>query len=164
MAFVDLDFEQFAQRSPFQLSGGQMRRVAMAGIIAMEPDYLILDEPSAGLDPGSRDNIFQQLLTVFKERHMGVLLITHSMEEAAHYAKRIVVMAQGEVRLDGKSREIFLQDRKILTDAFVDVPESLKMAQSLQAAGLSLTGTPLTKTELVEAIKKAKGWDKCSQM
>ncbi len=96
MAFVDLDFDTFAQRSPFQLSGGQMRRVAIAGVVAMEPDYLIMDEPSAGLDPISRDNIFQQLQKIFRERKMGVLLITHSMEEAAQYASRLLVMSDSQ--------------------------------------------------------------------
>ena len=85
MAFVDLDFGTFSQRSPFQLSGGQMRRVAIAGVVAMEPDYLIMDEPSAGLDPVSRDNIFSQLMKIFEKRQMGVILITHSMEEAANF-------------------------------------------------------------------------------
>src|SRR5574344_188717 len=78
MAVVSLDFDTFANRSPFQLSGGQMRRVAMAGIFAMETDYLILDEPSAGLDPQSRDNVFAQLMEIFNSRHIGVILITHS--------------------------------------------------------------------------------------
>lgn len=158
MSFVDLDMETFGQRSPFQLSGGQMRRVAMAGIIAMEPDYLILDEPSAGLDPKSRDSIFAQLLRVFQERQMGVILITHSMEEAARYAQRIVVMGGGKICLEGSTREIFLRDRAELLKAMVDVPESIKLAEELKSAGLPLEGVHLTKEELVQAITKAKGW------
>ena len=101
MAFVDLDFGTFSQRSPFQLSGGQMRRVAIAGVVAMEPDYLIMDEPSAGLDPVSRDNIFSQLMKIFEKRQMGVILITHSMEEAAQYASRVLVMSGGKLHLTG---------------------------------------------------------------
>lgn len=159
MAVVSLDFDTFANRSPFQLSGGQMRRVAMAGIFAMETDYLILDEPSAGLDPQSRDNVFGQLMEIFNSRKIGVILITHSMEEAALYAQRILVMSGGELRLDGKTRDIFLKSREELTSAMVDVPESVKLTTELKTAGLKVEGLPLTKTELVTAIKKAKGWN-----
>ena len=159
MAVVSLDFDTFANRSPFQLSGGQMRRVAMAGIFAMETDYLILDEPSAGLDPQSRDNVFAQLMEIFNSRHIGIILITHSMEEAALYAQRILVMSGGELRLDGKTRDIFLKSREELTSAMVDVPESVKLTTELKTAGLKVEGLPLTKTELVTAIKKAKGWN-----
>ncbi len=159
MAFVDLDFASFAQRSPFQLSGGQMRRVAIAGVIAMEPDYLILDEPSAGLDPVSRDNIFAQIQRLFKERKMGILLITHSMEEAARYATRLLVMQEGKLQLDGPAREIFTTQRETLQQLSVDVPESLKLADALRQQGLPLQGTPLTKTELIQAIESAKGWN-----
>ena len=83
LSFVGLDYETFATRSPFQLSGGQMRRVAIAGVVAMDPDYLILDEPSAGLDPQSRDNIFREINALYQARKMAVILVTHSMEEAA---------------------------------------------------------------------------------
>lgn len=158
MDFVDLDFETFAQRSPFQLSGGQMRRVAIAGVVAMEPDYLILDEPSAGLDPISRDNIFAQVEKIFKKRHMGILLITHSMEEAAQYATRLLVMSDSVLQLDGPARKIFTEDREKLQNLSVDVPESLKLADELRAQGLPIKGTPLTKAELIRAIDEAKGW------
>lgn len=158
MEFVDLDFASFAQRSPFQLSGGQMRRVAIAGVIAMEPDYLILDEPSAGLDPVSRDSIFAQIERLFKKRKMGILLITHSMEEAARYASRLLVMREGKLQLDGPVREIFTTEREKLQQLSVDVPESLKLADALRQQGLPIKGTPLTETELIQAIENAKGW------
>ena len=161
MAFVDLDFGTFSQRSPFQLSGGQMRRVAIAGVVAMEPDYLIMDEPSAGLDPVSRDNIFSQLMKIFEKRQMGVILITHSMEEAAQYASRVLVMSGGKLHLDGPSRDIFTTEGKTLQRLSMDVPESVKLAQELRENGLPLEGTPLTKKELIRAIQKAKGWKVC---
>ncbi len=161
MAFVDLDYEEFASRSPFQLSGGQMRRVAIAGVIAMEPAYLIMDEPSAGLDPVSRDNIFNQLMKIFKERHMGVLLITHSMEEAAQYAQRLLVMSDSRLHLDGPARELFTHNRDTLEKLSVDVPESVKLAEELRNAGVPIEGTPLTKAELIRAIDQAKGWKAC---
>ena len=161
MEFVDLDFNTFAQRSPFQLSGGQMRRVAIAGVVAMEPDYLIMDEPSAGLDPISRDSIFQQLQKIFNKRKMGVLLITHSMEEAAQYASRLLVMSDSKLQLDGPARELFTHDREKLQALSVDVPESVKLADELRQQGLPIEGTPLTKAELIRAIDKAKGWKVC---
>ncbi len=158
MEFVDLDFASFAQRSPFQLSGGQIRRVDIAGVIAMEPDSLILDEPSAGLDPVSRDSIFAQIERLFKKRKMGILLITHSMEEAARYASRLLVMREGKLQLDGPAREIFTTEREKLQQLSVDVPESLKLADALRQQGLPIKGTPLTETELIQAIENAKGW------
>ena len=161
MEFVDLDFDTFAQRSPFQLSGGQMRRVAIAGVVAMEPDYLIMDEPSAGLDPISRDSIFQQLQKIFSKRKMGVLLITHSMEEAAQYASRLLVMSDSRLQLDGPARELFTHDREKLQSLSVDVPESVKLADELRQQGLPIEWTPLTKDELIRAIDKAKGWKVC---
>lgn len=161
MEFVDLDFDSFAQRSPFQLSGGQMRRVAIAGVVAMEPDYLIMDEPSAGLDPISRDSIFGQLRKIFEKRKMGVLLITHSMEEAAQYASRLLVMSDSRLQLDGPARELFTHERAKLEALSVDVPESVKLAEELRNQGLPIEGTPLTKEELIRAIDKAKGWKAC---
>lgn len=161
MEFVDLDFDTFAQRLPFQLSGGQMRRVAIAGVVAMEPDYLIMDEPSAGLDPISRDSIFGQLRKIFEKRKMGVLLITHSMEEAAQYASRLLVMSDSRLQLDGPARELFTHEREKLESLSVDVPESVKLAEELRNQGLPIEGTPLTKEELIRAIDKAKGWKTC---
>ena len=161
MEFVDLDFDTFAQRSPYQLSGGQMRRVAIAGVVAMEPDYLIMDEPSAGLDPISRDSIFGQLRKIFEKRKMGVLLITHSMEEAAQYASRLLVMSDSRLQLDGPARELFTHEREKLESLSVDVPESVKLAEELRNQGLPIEGTPLTKEELIRAIDKAKGWKTC---
>lgn len=161
MEFVDLDFDTFAQRSPFQLSGGQMRRVAIAGVVAMEPDYLIMDEPSAGLDPISRDSIFGQLQKIFEKRKMGVLLITHSMEEAAQYASRLLVMSDSRLQLDGPARDLFTHEREKLEALSVDVPESVKLAEELRNQGLPIEGTPLTKEELIRAIDRAKGWKTC---
>ena len=158
MGFVGLNYDDFAQRSPFQLSGGQMRRVAIAGVVAMNPEYLIMDEPSAGLDPSSRDAIFAQLLTVFKERDIAVILITHSMEEAAQYANRLLVMSKGRIAIDGKTEEVFQKQRARLQEVGVDVPESIKITDLLNQKGLSLEEQPITKEHLVKSIKKAKGW------
>lgn len=142
MAFVGLDFESFAKRSPFRLSGGQMRRVAIAGVIAMEPDYLILDEPSAGLDPRSRDAVFKEVMALYKKRGIAVILVTHNMEEAARYASRLLVISGGQVILDGVPHDIFTNHKDELLAASMDVPPVYKLADRLNEHGLPVERTP----------------------
>ena len=142
MAFVGLDFDSFAKRSPFRLSGGQMRRVAIAGVIAMEPDYLILDEPSAGLDPRSRDAVFKEVMALYKKRGIAVILVTHNMEEAARYASRLLVISGGQVILDGVPHDIFTNHKDELLVASMDVPPVYKLADCLNAHGLAVERTP----------------------
>ena len=158
LSFVGLDYDTFANRSPFQLSGGQMRRVAIAGVVAMDPDYLILDEPSAGLDPQSRDNIFREINALYQARKMAVILVTHSMEEAAQYAKRLLVMAKGKVVIDGESAEVFQNHREALKELGVDVPQAIKLADVLRERGLQISSDVLKIEDLVKQIKLAKGW------
>ena len=122
MAFAGLDFETFAQRSPFRLSGGQMRRVAIAGVVAMEPDYLILDEPSAGLDPRARDGIFKEIMAL--------------------YATRLLVVSDGRIILDGVPHEIFTNHKEELLKVSMDVPPVYKLAECLQEHGLNVKSTP----------------------
>lgn len=136
MRFVGLDYEKFKDRSPFQLSGGQMRRVAIAGVIVMQPDYLILDEPSAGLDPRAKNAIFSELYQLYQSRGMAVILVTHNMEEAAKYAQRILVMSQGEIVCDGTPKDIFLNQLSNLDLAGVDIPDVVKLAIKLKHKGL----------------------------
>lgn len=142
MAFVGLDFDNFAKRSPFRLSGGQMRRVAIAGVIAMEPDYLILDEPSAGLDPRSRDAVFKEVMALYKKRGIAVILVTHNMEEAARYASRLLVISGGQVILDGVPHDIFTNHKDELLAASMDVPPVYKLADCLNAHGFVVKRTP----------------------
>ena len=158
LSFVGLDYDTFANRSPFQLSGGQMRRVAIAGVVAMDPDYLILDEPSAGLDPQSRDNIFREINSLYQARKMAVILVTHSMEEAAQYAKRLLVMAKGRVVIDGSSAEVFQHHREDLKNLGVDVPQAIKLADVLREHGLQIGNDVLKTEDLIQQIKLAKGW------
>ena len=158
LSFVGLDYDTFANRSPFQLSGGQMRRVAIAGVVAMDPDYLILDEPSAGLDPQSRDNIFREINALYQARKMAVILVTHSMEEAAQYAKRLLVMAKGKDVIDGESAEVFQNHREALKELGVDVPQAIKLADVLRERGLQISSDVLKTEDLVKQIKLAKGW------
>ena len=158
MAFVGLDFESFAQRSPFQLSGGQMRRVAIAGVVAMNPDYLVLDEPSAGLDPRSRNAVFKEIMALHKERGIAIVLVTHSMEEAAKYANRMLVINKGKVLFDGKPTEIFSQHKDELVKVGMDEPQIYKLSAMLRDKGLSIEEGITDAAELVKSIKKAKGW------
>ena len=158
MAFVGLDFETFAQRSPFQLSGGQMRRVAIAGVVAMNPDYLVLDEPSAGLDPRSRNAVFKEIMALHKERGIAIVLVTHSMEEAVKYANRMLVINKGKVLFDGKPTEIFSQHKDELVEVGMDEPQIYKLSALLRAKGLAIAEGITDGAELVKSIKKAKGW------
>ena len=158
MAFVGLDFETFAQRSPFQLSGGQMRRVAIAGVVAMNPDYLVLDEPSAGLDPRSRNAVFKEIMALHKERGIAIVLVTHSMEEAAKYANRMLVINKGKVLFDGKPTEIFSQHKEELVEVGMDEPQIYKLSALLRDKGLAIDKGITDAAELVKSIKKAKGW------
>lgn len=152
MKFVGLDFEKFAKRSPFNLSGGQMRRVAIAGVIALSPEYLILDEPSAGLDPKGREEIFAQIQELFQATGIAVILVSHNMEDVARLATRMVVMNNGNVSLDGVPNEIFADSRDILRAAGVDVPHVTAFMQKLKARGMNVNDKVFTVDEAVEAI------------
>lgn len=158
MAFVGLDFDTFAKRSPFQLSGGQMRRVAIAGVVAMNPDYLVLDEPSAGLDPRSRNAVFKEILALHKERGIAIVLVTHSMEEAAKYANRMLVINKGKILFDGKPAEIFSQHKDELVAVGMDEPQVYKLSALLRSKGLDIAEGVTDSVELVKNIKRAKGW------
>lgn len=158
MEFVGLDYETFAQRSPFQLSGGQMRRVAIAGVVAMNPDYLVLDEPSAGLDPRSRNAVFKEIMSLHKSRGIAIVLVTHSMEEAVKYADRLLVINAGKVLFDGTPAEIFKEHAAELVEVGVDVPQVYKLADLLRQNGVALPENIKDDVSLVKAIKKAKGW------
>ena len=158
MEFVGLDYDTFAQRSPFQLSGGQMRRVAIAGVVAMNPDYLVLDEPSAGLDPRSRNAVFKEIMSLHKSRGIAIVLVTHSMEEAVKYADRLLVINAGTVLFDGTPAEIFKEHAAELVEVGVDVPQVYKLADLLRQNGVALPENIKDDVSLVKAIKKAKGW------
>ena len=157
MKFVGLDLETYAQRSPFSLSGGQMRRVAIAGVVAMNPDYLILDEPSAGLDPGSRRAVFAEIMALYKKRGIAIIMVTNSMEDAAKYAKRMLVINKGQIILDGRPGEIFLKEKKRLLEVGMDVPEVYKLADELRAKGLRLPHEITDAKLLLAEVKRRKG-------
>lgn len=158
MRFVGLDYDTYAKRSPFQLSGGQMRRVAVAGVVALNPDYLVLDEPSAGLDPASRLRVFREILELHKTRKLAIVLVTHSMDEAAEYANRLLVINKGELLYDGKPEEIFKKHGAELRQVGLDMPQVYNLGEKLKAKGLMLKGDSMNTKALVQAICQAKGW------
>lgn len=158
MAFVGLDFETFVKRSPFQLSGGQMRRVAIAGVVAMNPDYLVLDEPSAGLDPRSRNAVFKEIMALHQSRGIAIVLVTHSMEEAVKYAKRLLVINQGKILFDGNPADIFRNHQQKLVEVGMDEPQVFKLADLLRKQGMELPQGITDELTLLQMIKKAKGW------
>lgn len=158
MTFVGLDFETFAKRSPFQLSGGQMRRVAIAGVVAMNPDYLVLDEPSAGLDPRSRNAVFKEIMALHQSRGIAIVLVTHSMEEAVKYAKRLLVINQGKILFDGNPADIFRNHQQKLVEVGMDEPQVFKLADLLRRQGMELPQGITDELTLLQMIKKAKGW------
>ncbi len=155
MEFVKLDFDKFAKRSPFQLSGGQMRRVAIAGVIALAPRYLILDEPSAGLDPKGREVIFSQIMKLHQETGMAVVLVSHNMEDVARMAKRLIVMNKGQIVLDDCPREIFQNQQPQLKASGLDVPPLSLLLQRLQQCGIAADTAALTVEEGARSILEA---------
>lgn len=133
LAGVGLDAAALGQRSPFELSGGQMRRVAMAGVLAMRPQVLILDEPTAGLDPRGRDEILAQVQVMHRDFGLTVVLVSHSMEDVARLAQRILVMHRGQLVISGSTREVFRQTRR-LQALGLDVPQITRVMRGVRDA------------------------------
>ncbi|MED1218191.1 energy-coupling factor ABC transporter ATP-binding protein [Bacillus paralicheniformis] len=145
--------EELSDRSPFELSGGQMRRVAIAGVLAMEPEVLVLDEPTAGLDPRGRKEIMDMFYSLHKQRNLTTILVTHSMEDAAAYADELIVMHKGTVKAKGTPRELF--SRKDDIAAFgLDLPETIKFQKRLEETlGITFKAPILTIEEAASEIK-----------
>ena len=162
MNMVGLNYEKYRNLSPFELSGGQKRRVAIAGVIAMEPKVLILDEPTAGLDPKGRDDILEQIKILHKEYKMTIILVSHSMEDVAKIASRVIVMNKGEVALDGTVREVF-KEVETLEKIGLGVPQVTYLVRELRKKGFDISDDIFTieeaKQELVKIIKKKEGLD-----
>ncbi|WP_042353142.1 energy-coupling factor ABC transporter ATP-binding protein [Bacillus massiliigorillae] len=144
--------EEVMQKSPFDLSGGQMRRVAIAGVLAMEPEVIVLDEPTAGLDPRGRKEIMDLFANLHKEKGLTTILVTHSMEDAAHYADEIVIMHKGTVHKKGTPLDIFSQPEQLM-ELGLDVPETVRFQLMLQKeAGFRFDQPCLSIDSLVEGI------------
>lgn len=142
--------------SPFELSGGQKRRVAIAGVLAMKPKVLILDEPTAGLDPAGRDEIFDLLKKMQEELEMTIVLVSHSMEDVANYVKRIIVMDKGHIMLDGNPREVF-KYYKELERIDLAAPQVTYLMHELKARNLDVDVDVTTVEEAKKSILKALG-------
>lgn len=150
---VGLD-ESILQKSPFDLSGGQMRRVAIAGVLAMHPDVIVLDEPTAGLDPRGRKEIMDMFYQLHKERNLSTILVTHSMEDASRYADKIAIMHKGEVYKVGTPLDIF-SDPEQLIKMGLDVPEVVKFQQKLEKTfGYKFAKTCLTIEEISQEMPR----------
>ena len=147
--------EDMLKRSPFDLSGGQKRRVAMAGVRAMEPEVLVLDEPAAGLDPRGREEIFQFLSQYHKQHGTTILFVTHSMEDAARLASRIVVMKDSRVFLDGTPQTIFSKAQQLL-EAGLDVPQITRVFLRLKEKGLDIDTGVYTVEQAKEVLLRYK--------
>lgn len=143
--------EELFYQSPFDLSGGQKRRVAIAGVLAMKPEVLILDEPTAGLDPGGRDEILDLITRMHRERGMTVILVSHSMEDVAKYVKRIIVMNQGRVMFDDVPKEVF-KNYKELEAIGLAAPQVTYLMHELKDRGLNVDTDVTTIAEARAAI------------
>jgi len=162
MDMVGLDYETDKDKSPFDLSGGQKRRVAIAGVIAMKPTTLILDEPTAGLDPKGRDDILNQISKLHKDYNMTIVIVSHSMEDVARIAGRIVVMNDGKVALQGTPAEVF-KEVDMLEKIGLGVPQVTYLIRELRKKGFDLSDNIFTieeaKKEILSILKinKEKG-------
>lgn len=148
--------EKYFSSSPFELSGGQKRRVAIAGVLAMEPDVLILDEPTAGLDPKGRDEILDQIAYLHQERKISVILVSHSMEDIARYVERILVMNQGKKAFDGTPKEVFAHYKELETMGLA-APQITYIMHALRENGLAADTSAITVEEARNSILKALG-------
>ena len=155
MELADLDYDAIAEKSPFELSGGQKRRVAIAGVLAMEPNVLILDEPTAGLDPYGRDYILN-LVKTWHDKGRTIIMVSHSMEDVARLADRIFVMNHGKLEMQGTPDEIFSKEEHLRAIG-LDVPQVTSLAGSLNALGFDLPGNIHTMDDMEKALCAALG-------
>ena len=146
--------DKYYKQSPFELSGGQKRRVAIAGVLAMRPKVLVLDEPTAGLDPKGRDEILDQVERLHKETGMTVILVSHSMEDVARYVERIIVMNRGEKMLDGTPREVF-RHYKELEKVGLAAPQVTYVMHDLKERGFDLSPDATTIEEAADEIMRS---------
>lgn len=160
MKFAGLDYDTFGGRSPFRLSGGQQRRVAIAGVIAMHPDFLILDEPSAGLDPIGRREIFSRIQSWYQKGVFSVILVSHNMDDIARLATRLLVMHKGHLVMDGKPMDIFLHHRRELQECGVDAPPLTQTLLYLKEKGIPVPEDAKTVEEAVGRMSQMLGGGK----
>ncbi len=160
MKFAGLDYDTFGGRSPFRISGGQQRRVAIAGVIAKHPEFLILDEPSAGLDPIGRREIFSRIQSWYQKGVFSVILVSHNMDDIARLATRLLVMHKGHLVMDGKPMDIFLHHRRELQECGVDAPPLTQTLLYLKEKGIPVPEDAKTVEEAVDRMSQMLGGGK----
>ena len=148
--------EDVLKKSPFDLSGGQMRRVAIAGVLAMKPEVLVLDEPTAGLDPKGRLEMMEMFYKLHKEQNLTIVLVTHQMNDVSDYANHVVVIEAGSVVKEGAPKEVF-ENASWLLEKQLGVPTTLAFVEKLKSKGWNTTKMPLTLEELADAILEERG-------
>ena len=153
MQLVGLPFDDVKDRSPFELSGGQRRRVAIAGVLAMKPNILILDEPTAGLDPSGRDEIFKEIQDLHRKKQFTIVLVSHSMEDIARLVDRIIVMNKGQVALTGTPKEVFAQADR-LKEMGLDVPQITNLMLALREKGMDVPVDIYTVEQAKDVLRK----------
>jgi len=151
MEIVGIDYEHYKDRSPFELSGGQKRRVAIAGVIAMKPEVLILDEPTAGLDPKGRDEILGQIKKLHEIEHLTVIIVSHSMEDMAKITDRLIVMNEGKIVLDGSPKKVF-KNIDLLESIGLAVPQIAYLIKALNENGFDIDDEIITIDEALSLI------------
>jgi cobalt import ATP-binding protein cbiO 2 len=158
MSLVGLDYEKSKDKSPFDLSGGQKRRIAIAGVLAMKPEILILDEPTAGLDPKGRDDILSNIKEIHEREKNTIILVSHSMDDVAKLADRLLVMNHGKVEFFDTPIEVFKNETR-LKEIGLDVPQVLQLANQLREKGFEISSDILTiddiKNEIVKNLKRS---------
>ena len=148
--------EENLQKSPFELSGGQKRRVAIAGVIAMEPDVLILDEPTAGLDPVGREGILSNIRAYQAAKNATVIMVSHSMEEIASNVSRLIVMNHGKVAMTGAPREVFARAKELISMG-LDIPQITQVFLRLRDMGVGVDTSVYTVEQALESLEKLRG-------
>ena len=153
MELVGLSYKDYKDVSPFALSGGQMRRVAIAGVLAMRPKYLVLDEPAAGLDPRGREELMSTIQKLHKKWKLTIVFVSHSMEDIARLADNLLVMQTGKLRAAGTPAEIFA-DAQLLQETGLEPPQMMQIMQKLQAAGLPVNEHALTPEAGLQSLRE----------
>ena len=158
-SFTGIDEELFG-RSPLELSGGQKRRIAIAGVIAMQPDFLILDEPTAGLDPRGCDQILDNIMAYREKTGAAILIVSHNMDDVARLCERVIVFDGGRIAMDGSPEEVFSRPEELLSIGLT-VPHATAIAMELRRQGMALPGSIYTHEQLLAAVKRARGVEPC---
>lgn len=154
MNFVELDYEEYKDKSPFLLSGGQMRRVAIAGIIALKPKFLVLDEPTAGLDPRLKQILLKKIKKLHKQENITIIMVSHNMDDIALLADKVAIMNQGKLMIYDEPRKVFAQ-KEIIENAGLLEPEVVQLLRQIKSIGLDVDINVLNKEEALNSIVAA---------